>query len=211
MSNSVSPREIHARHPAIDGHADSIWRYLADPEGFFGGARLGHLDSRRLRETGQNVQVMAVYTPPEHADLAALQYALDFLHAIEAVLDSPANAALQPPFSRILSPADLRRACEPGSFGFLLFIEGASPLRGNMKNLDLFHRLGVRGITITHNHDNEAAKGCFAEGSAGPYLRAGCRRDGSLRHGDRPRPLNEDVFWDTSRWRRGHRLTRAGA
>ena len=195
-----SVRSIHSRYPVIDGHADSLWRYREDPGGFFGEARLGHLDSRRLRETGQNVQVMAVYTPPEHSDLAALQYALDFLHAINAVLDSPRNAELDPPYSRILTAADLRNACTPGSFGFLLFLEGASPLRGNMKNLDLFHRLGFRGITLTHNHDNEAARGCFAEGAGrglSPFGIDLVRELGArgmvidLAHS------NEDTFWDT--------------
>jgi membrane dipeptidase len=192
-------REIHAGNPAIDGHADSLWRYLAEPEGFFGDKRLGHLDSRRLRETGQNVQVMAIYTPPEQVDLAALQYALDFLYAINAALDSPSNAGLRPPYRRILSPDDLREACRPGSFGILIFIEGASPFRGNMKNLDLFHRLGVRGITITHNHDNEAARGCFADGDGrgltdfGRAMVREMNRRGiviDLAHS------NEEVFWD---------------
>ena len=200
MQNSLSAREIHARYPAIDGHADSIWRYLADPEGFFGDGRIGHLDSRRLRETGQNVQIMAVYTPPEQADLAALQYALDFLHAINAVLDSPSNAALRPPYRRILTPSDLRAACAPGAYGFLLFIEGASPLRGNLKNLDAFHRLGIRGITITHNHDNEAALGCFAEGAGRGLSPFGRELVGEMNRRGMVIDLahsNEDLFWET--------------
>ncbi len=53
------------RHAAIDGHADTIERYLADPSGFFGTGRLGHLDSARLRETGQNVQVTVLSTDPQ--------------------------------------------------------------------------------------------------------------------------------------------------
>lgn len=200
--NTSSSRvlKLHRRAAIIDGHADSICRYLSDPDGFFGDKRQGHLDSRRLRETGQNVQIMAVYTPPEQQDLAALQYALDFLHAINAVLDSPSNARLRPPYRRILSAGDMADACRPGAFGFLLFLEGASPLRGNMKNLDLFHRLGIRGITLTHNHDNEAARGCFAEGEGrgltpfGKELVREMDRRGitiDLAHS------NESTFWDT--------------
>jgi len=200
MNASPAALALHARSSVIDGHADSFWRYHEDPAGFFGDRRLGHLDSRRLRETGQNAQIMAIYTPPEKTDLAALQFALDFLFTFNAVLDSPANAALRPPYRRILTPRELREACVPGAFGFLLFIEGASPLRGSLKNLDLFQRLGVRGITLTHNHDNEAARGCFAEGpgrgltSFGKELVAEMGRRGlviDLAHS------NEDVFWDT--------------
>jgi len=153
------------RHVAIDAHADTIERYLADPRAFFGSARAGHLDAARLRETGQNVQVMAVYTPPEHSGEAAERYAVEFIRAYDAVLDADENRALEPPFIRILGRDDLDRACRPGGFGTLLFMEGASPLAGSLEVLDRFFALGVRGLTITHNHDNEAARGCFAEGS----------------------------------------------
>jgi membrane dipeptidase len=152
------------RHPAIDGHADTIERYLADPREFFGTARQGHLDSARLRETGQNVQIMAVYTPPDRTGEAAERYAVGFIRIYDAVLDAAENRALDPPFLRIIGRDDLERACRPGGFGFLLFMEGASPLHGSLETLDRFFTLGVRGLTLTHNHDNEAARGCFAEG-----------------------------------------------
>jgi membrane dipeptidase len=152
------------RHAVIDGHADTIERYLADPLGFFGSGRQGHLDGARLRETGQNVQVMAVYTPADLTGEAAERYALDFIRAYDAVLDSEENRALEPPFIRVLGRNDLERACRPGGFGFLLSMEGASPLHGSLEALDRFFALGVRGLTLTHNHDNEASRGCFADG-----------------------------------------------
>jgi membrane dipeptidase len=200
MDTASAIMSIHKRAAIIDGHADTVWRYLDDAEGFFGDKREGHLDGRRLRETEQNVQIMAIYTPPDRTDLSALQFALDFIHSYNAILESPANAALRPPYRRILSERDLLAACQPGAYGFILFMEGASPLRGNMKNLDLFQRLGVRGITLTHNHDNEAARGCFAEGTGrgltafGRELVAEMDRRGiciDLAHS------NEDAFWDT--------------
>jgi membrane dipeptidase len=157
-------RAIHGRFPIIDGHADTIGRYLDDPPSFFTRGREGHLDAERLREAGQNVQVMAAYTPPEHTGIHALRYALNFVWAFHALLDSPGNAALPSPFRPILSAADMRAACEPGKCGFLLFLEGATPLCGSLRTLDIFRRLGVRGVTITHNHDNEAARGCLTPG-----------------------------------------------
>ncbi len=164
MDSMLKAREIHARSAVIDAHADTFGRYLDAPDGFFGAGREGHLDSRRMREIGQNVQVMAIYTPPEKTGPAALEYGRAFLRAIDKVFDSPLNLRLTPPYRRILTAADLDEACRPGCFGFLLFIEGASPLCGSRDNLELFHRMGIRGITVTHNHDNEAARGCFAEG-----------------------------------------------
>jgi membrane dipeptidase len=186
--------------PVIDGHADTIGRYLEDTAGFFGTARTGHLDSRRLRETGQNVQVMAIYTPPAHQDGDAFGYARDFIRAYDAVLDSRANAELDPPYRRVLTAEDLRSACRPGSFGFLLFMEGASPLGGDLENLELFFNLGVRGITITHNHDNEAARGCLAEGEGRgltPFGRELVRAMDTRGVVVDVAHANEDAFWDT--------------
>lgn len=192
--------------PVIDGHADTIGRHLEDYAGFFAAAPSGHLDSRRLRETGQNVQVMAIYTPPSQRDGGALDYARGFIRAYDTVLDSRANAELDPPYRRVLTAADLREACRPGSFGFLLFMEGASPLQGDLGNLEMFFDLGVRGITITHNHDNEAARGCLAEGQ-GKGLTAFGRQ--LVRAMDARGVVvdvahaNEDAFWDTIETARG--------
>ena len=41
-------------------------------------------------------------------------------------------------------------------------MEGASPLAGLVERLDLFGRLGMRVLGLTHNHDNECGDGCFA-------------------------------------------------
>lgn len=185
--------------PVIDGHADTIDRLLADPSMFFRPGAGGHLDSPRLRETGQNVQVMAIYTPPSRLDGAAFQYAEDFIAAYDAIVDSPENAALVPPYSRILTAVDLQAACRPGRFGFLLFMEGASPLRGRIENLDHFHGLGVRGVTITHNHDNEAARGCLAEGEGRGLTDFGRELVRAMEERHMAVDLahaNEEAFWD---------------
>ena len=192
--------------PIIDCHADTIERFLADPAGFFRPGGKGHLDSPRLRQAGQNVQVMAIYTPPSCQEAAAFTYAVDFIGAYDAILDSPENAALAPPYGRILTAADLRAACRPGSFGFLLFMEGASPLRGRIENLDHFFCLGVRGITITHNHDNEAARGCLAEGEGRGLTGFGRQLVGAMEERHMVVDLahaNEKVFWDVVEIARG--------
>jgi len=187
--------------PVIDGHADTIERFLADPSGFFRPGGVGHLDSARLRQTGQNVQVMAVYTPPTRTGEEASRHAMDFICAYKSLLGSPENQSLVPPWAGILTAADLLAACRPDSFGFLLFLEGASPLRGRIRNLDSFHRLGVRGITLTHNHDNEAGRGCMAEGKGKGLTDFG--RDLVRAMEERHMAVdvahaNEELFWDVA-------------
>jgi membrane dipeptidase len=194
----MDAKSLHARYPIVDGHADSVERFLEDPAAFFSVSEQGHLDSVRLRAAQQNLQVMAVFTPPDRTDLAALQYVLDFVDAFHRILDSEANARLDPPYLEVRSRAELQRASRPGAYGLLLFLEGASPLRGRLSNLRSFFRLGVRGVTLTHNHDNEAARGCYAEGEGrgltefGRQLVTEMNRLGmvlDLAHS------NEDTFW----------------
>jgi membrane dipeptidase len=185
--------------PVIDAHADTIGRFLKDPDAFHRRGREGHLDGPRMAEAGVNLQVMAVYTPPERSGAAAMQYALDFIAAIQAVLDSPANHALANPFRLVRSARDLQTVCKPGRRGFLVFIEGATPLMGRIENLDLFHGHGVRGLTLTHNHDNEAGGGCFAEGSARGLTPFGRELVPALEAAGMTVDLahaNEALFWD---------------
>jgi len=69
-----------------------------------------------------------------------------------------------------------------------------------MKNLDLFYRLGIRGITLTHNHDNEAACGCFAEHRGRGLTPFGRELVSSMDARGMAIDLahsNEDTFWDT--------------
>jgi membrane dipeptidase len=50
---------------------------------------------------------------------------------------------------------------------FLLSMEGASPLAGSVDRLEVFARLGMRVLGLTHNHDNECGDGCFAKEPSG--------------------------------------------
>ena len=85
-------------------------------------------------------------------------------------------------------------------------IQQSRLFQSHFKNLDHFFCLGVRGITITHNHDNEAARGCLAEGEGRgltgfgrEFVRAMEERHMviDLAH------ANEKVFWDVVEIARG--------
>lgn len=43
----------------------------------------------------------------------------------------------------------------------VLGLEGAEPLMGELSTLDIFHRLGVRLLTLTHSRRNAVGEGCF--------------------------------------------------
>ncbi len=159
----MNAQQINKSYPIIDGHADTFWRFKDNPLNFFSGENSLHIDHSRFKASGENCQIMAIYTPPEYTDYKGLQFALDLIEGIYYFLESEKNKALESPYMSVASKNELDVCCRPGNRGFLLFIEGGTPLRGSIKNLHTFYQLGVRGMTITHNFDNELAKGCFSE------------------------------------------------
>lgn len=59
----------------------------------------------------------------------------------------------------VRSATDIAEARRAGQVWFLLMLEGASPLRGEIAVLHAFHRLGLRCLGLTWNGRNEAADG----------------------------------------------------
>jgi membrane dipeptidase len=143
---------------------------------------------------------MAVYTPPEYTDYKGLQFALDLIEGIYFFLTSEKNKALESPYMSVTTKEELEVCCRPGNRGFMLFVEGGTPLRGSIKNLHSFYQLGVRGMTITHNFDNELAKGCFSEESKRgltEFGRQAVQRMDELGMVIDLAHSNESTFWET--------------
>jgi membrane dipeptidase len=135
-----------------DAHADTFFRITLerlDPFARDGGL---HVNVPRMRDVGQCLQVCSVFTPAHYSGKAAE----DFARRIIATLD---NWAEQRPdaFTRVRTRDELAGLQR---HGLIPWLEGASPLRGELALLDEFFALGVRGIGLVHNHANEVADGC---------------------------------------------------
>jgi membrane dipeptidase len=137
-----------------DAHADTFFRVALeglDPLARDGGL---HVNVPRMREIGQVLQVCSVFTPAGYSG----KRAEDFARRIIAVLDEHL-ARDGSPFFAVRTDEDTARLGS-GPIGLMPWLEGASPLRGELSLLDEFFELGVRGIGLTHNHANEVADGC---------------------------------------------------
>jgi membrane dipeptidase len=135
-----------------DAHADTFFRITLeqlDPFQRDGGL---HVNVPRMREVGQCLQVCSVFTPQRYSGTAAE----DFAKRIIATLDGWAERNPST-FMRVRTKAELDRL---DKHGLIPWLEGASPLRGDLSVLDDFFALGVRGIGLVHNHANEVADGC---------------------------------------------------
>jgi membrane dipeptidase len=134
-----------------DAHADTFFR--AALEGLDPAERDGglHVNLPRMHDAGQVLQVCSVFTPARYCGKPAEDFARRIISTIDRHVASGA-------FKSVRTSGDLRAL--GAGVGLIPWLEGASPLRGDLSVLDDFFALGVRGIGLTHNHANEVADGC---------------------------------------------------
>jgi membrane dipeptidase len=166
MRGSSEAQAIHARFPAIDLHADTLmWsRWLGydlhvrhEPP-LWRAALGGHVDIPRMRDGGMGAQFFGLVSVPIARRMHGLaQIVHEQIDALEQQI------ARQPRDLRRVRTADEIEACRrDGALGALLGIEGAHALEGDLDNLDVFARRGVRYLGLLHFSANEA--GCPAYG-----------------------------------------------
>lgn len=127
----------------------------------------GHIDLPRLIVGGVGLQFFAICTAPYmrhsylHAALEQIGRYHRCLYANSRHLKSLENES------------DLAAAEREGKIGALLALEGAEPLEGSPELLEIFHRLGVRALSLTWNDRNLYADGAGEESAGGGLTRAG--------------------------------------
>lgn len=175
----------------IDSHNDSIVSHIRRGNLSFGPGGNGHLERldgtvRLLRgplETeayGWNGQVS--FQKLRQGGIDAAFFAVDvtrawgnyLAYALDALGFFQADAAAHPEEVRIARTAgDLVRAKAEGRLGALLVVENSDALEGSLNILRVFHSLGVRSITLTHNPSSWAACGNGESDCGGGLTRFG--------------------------------------
>jgi len=169
MLGSDEARALHAAHPAIDLHADTLmWsRWLGYdlharhepplPRAAFG----GHVDIPRMLEGSMGAQFFGLVSLPLHAGMRGLaQITHEQIDALDAAI------ARKPQALRLVRTAAEIEACRAdGAVGALLGIEGAHALEGRLDAIDEFARRGVRYLGLLHFSANEAGFPAYGRGS----------------------------------------------
>ncbi|NLE77110.1 MAG: membrane dipeptidase [Chloroflexi bacterium] len=149
---------LPSQGPVFDGHCDTLLAVLGRPEQprrrLGERASTGHLDLPRMREGGVHAQVFACYVRPEWRQYQAAGEALRILDAFYGELE--ANAA---EMALAATADEVEAAYRRGQTAALLAIEGGEALEESLGNLRMFHRLGVRLLTLTWNFRNALADG----------------------------------------------------
>lgn len=167
MFGSPEARAIHARHPAIDLHADSLmWaRWVGydlqtrhEPP-LPAAALGGHVDVPRLREGGLGAQFFGLVSLPigQRRGLAAVIH--EQIDALEIAIASRPGR-----LEKAWTAADVRAAEARGAVAALLGIEGAHALEGDLDRLDAFAKRGVRYLGLAHFSANEACYPAYGRG-----------------------------------------------
>ncbi len=156
----------------IDGHNDLPWRLRARHGSSVAGLdshRPGlHTDLPRLRAGGVGAQFWSVYVPsdvPEPQAFADTCEQIDLVRRMVAAY--PADLAMA------YTADDVEHAVANGRIASLLGVEGGHCLTGSPGALRTLARLGVRYVTLTHNHHT-----AWADSAAHPPVVGGLTAEG---------------------------------
>src|SRR5689334_18822226 len=97
-----------------------------------------------LRTGGVNVQVLPVYTEPEHAE-ASLRHVLLTIEQLHRDI-----AANDEQVALCLTGADIDAALAAGKVACILALEGAAAIGADVELFAILYRLGVRIGSFTH-------------------------------------------------------------
>ena len=148
------PALLHQRAIVVDTHSDTT-PLFQDPEWRFDqrhAAHETHMDLPRIREGGLDVQFWSIYMGQREGDGRALREALERIDAVwEMARRHPDDVVVTG------SVAEIRRAVASGRLASVMGIEGGHIIEDKLSALRMFHRLGVRYMTLTHSfHTNWA-------------------------------------------------------
>ncbi len=172
---------LHHEALVVDTHVDTTSRVLDRDFDMGRRAADGHFDLPRARDGGLDAVFHSIYVDSRFfGDESAL-----FAGSPDSVQDEwprpaatgPANGSARRALAMIdglfrtvarhadqatlcTSAAELRDAVAAGRHAALMGIEGGHAIEGDLALLRLFHRLGVRYMTLTHTVHNEFADSC---------------------------------------------------
>jgi membrane dipeptidase len=148
----LDPHTIHAEALVIDGHADTPQRFADEAFDFLAPLGTGMLNLDSARAGNLTAAFLAIW--PEPTEWRG-RYAFRTLQLIDAVHEQlrhhPAELRLG------LTPDDILQSHADRTFCILLGLEGGHAIENDLALLRLYHRLGVRYMTLTWSNSNEWA------------------------------------------------------
>jgi membrane dipeptidase len=143
---------LHAQNIGMDSHIDTAQRVLIDRADITQRSPVGHVDIPRLKEGGVNAPFFALWVPTYYHGAEAIRRTLDLRDAMQRLFDAhPEQIALA------LTAADVERITKNGRIAAILTVEGGHQIDDDLGVLRMYHRLGVRSMTLTHFRNTDWA------------------------------------------------------
>ena len=117
-----------------------------------------HTDTRRLLNSGVDIQVFSIFCDERFGKGSAFNYALREIDSLDAIAArNPGKIVL------VNSPYDLRKALKEKKIGALKGVEGGHMIEDNLQFLDSLHKRGARYLTLTWNNSTSWATSAASE------------------------------------------------
>jgi len=159
---------LHKECHVVDTHCDTLQALFNDifpsitplrvEEGLGKRSEKGHIDIPRLKEGGVDCQVFAIFISKTPNPPKALHRALNLVDVFYKECEKN-NEDLSP----TTSYNNILKAIESGKIAAMLSLEGGEALEADVSMLRIFHRLGIRMMSLTWNHRNQLADGVREE------------------------------------------------
>ena len=108
-----------------------------------------------MKEGKIDLRVATIYLDSRYLPEQALRAALDMAATLLDEIDQSPESYL------CTGREDIRGAGRNGKIGFIMGMEGAEPLGTDLQLLNIFQRLGLRVLGLTHARPNAAAEGAL--------------------------------------------------
>jgi membrane dipeptidase len=143
-------RAIHNSALIIDTHADTPTRFVDENFDLAQDAGSGYLDFNKIKAGKLGAEFFSIWVEPKAYKGREIQRALD-------MIDSVYEQARRHPDKMMMafSTQDILAAHREHKLAALLGVEGGHAIKGDMRVLNDYYRLGVRYMTLTWSNTNE--------------------------------------------------------
>ncbi|MBQ0024866.1 MAG: dipeptidase [Bacteroidales bacterium] len=169
-------------------------------QGFVPGSfPITHIDYPRMKKGGVNGAFFAIYTSNSLAPDESTRRAFELVSKVyDSVENSPGKVAFA------TTPSQARRNARNGLISVFLGMENGAPIQNDLSLLRMFHRLGIRYLTLTHARSNQICDSCTSPEPVwhglSPFGRevvAECNRLGIMVDVSH---ISDESFWDVIKY-----------
>src|SRR3989475_4311183 len=145
-------RRIQSEVIGVDTHIDTAQRLLFENADISKRLADGQVDLPRLREGGMRAPCFSLWVPVYYHGAEAVRRTLDLRDAMQAFLDAHPDQ-----IELATTAADIERILAARKIAAVLALEGGHQIDDDLGVLRMYHRLGIRAMTLTHFRNNNWA------------------------------------------------------